>query len=132
MVIAQEPATGPKLDGADTEGSPDVVILQQMREPEQRVTALLNGEVQMARYVPPQLVRRLEGRKDVKIQKTGGIEVMFVAFNNKMAPWTDVRLRKAVAHAINRHAHRGAAARRLRARAGRHHRSEPVLLHRQA
>ena len=89
-------------DGADTKSSPDVVILQQMREPEQRVTALLNGEVQVARLVPPQLVRRLENRPDVKIIKTGGIEVMFVAFNNKMAPWTDVRLRKAVAYAINR------------------------------
>ena len=73
-----------------------------MREPEQRVTALLNGEVQIAKHMPPQLVRRLENRKDVKIQQTGGIEVMFVAFNNKMAPWTDVRMRKAAAHAINR------------------------------
>lgn len=91
-----------EIDGADTTASPDVVILQQMREPEQRVTALLNGEVQIAKHVPPQLVRRLENRKDVKVQKTGGIEVMFVAFNNTMAPWTDVRLRKAAAHAINR------------------------------
>jgi len=91
-----------ELDSSDTSASPDVVILQQMREPEQRVTALLNGEVQVAKLLPPQLVRRLENRKDVKMQKTGGIEVMFVAFNNKMAPWTDVRLRKAVAHAINR------------------------------
>jgi peptide/nickel transport system substrate-binding protein len=91
-----------EADGADTKASPDVVILQQMREPEQRVTALLNGEVQIAKLLPPQLVRRLENRKDVRILKTGGIEVMFVAFNNKMAPWTDVRLRKAAAHAINR------------------------------
>jgi peptide/nickel transport system substrate-binding protein len=91
-----------EVDGFDPKESPDVVILQQMREPEQRVTALLNGEVQVARLIPPQLVRRLEGRKDVKVEKTGGIEVMFLAFNNKMAPWTDVRLRKAVAHSINR------------------------------
>ena len=91
-----------EVDGTTPKESPDVVILQQMREPEQRVTALLNGEVQVARLIPPQLVRRLEGRKDVKVEKTGGIEVMFVAFNNKMEPWTDVRLRKAVAHSINR------------------------------
>ena len=91
-----------EIDGSDTKGSPETVILQQMREPEQRVTALLNGEVQVAKHIPPQLVRRLENRKDVKVQRTGGIEVMFVAFNNKMAPWTDVRLRKAAAHAINR------------------------------
>jgi peptide/nickel transport system substrate-binding protein len=91
-----------ELDGTDTKNSPDVVILQQMREPEQRVTALLNGEVQVARLIPPQLVRRLENRNDVTVLKAGGIEVMFVAFNNTMAPWTDARLRKAVAYAINR------------------------------
>ena len=91
-----------EVDGSDTKSSPDIVILQQMREPEQRVTALLNGEVQVARLIPPQLVRRLENRNDVKISKVGGIEVMFLAFNNTMPPWTDVRLRKAVAHAVNR------------------------------
>lgn len=89
-------------DGSSTAQSPDLVILQQMREPEQRINALLNNEVQVARLVPPQLVRRLENRSDVKIVKTGGIEVMFLAFNNKMEPWTDVRLRRAVAHAVNR------------------------------
>lgn len=91
-----------EVDGFEPKEAPDVVILQQMREPEQRVTALLNGEVQVARLIPPQLVRRLEGRKDVKVEKTGGIEVMFLAFNNKLEPWTDVRLRQAVAHSINR------------------------------
>jgi len=89
-------------DGGDTKLSPDVVILQQMREPEQRVNALLNGEVQVAKSVPPQLVQRLETQPGVKVQKTGGIEVMFLAFNNKLAPWTDVRLRRAAALAVNR------------------------------
>ena len=90
VVMRKNPAWT-EIDGSDTKASPDIVILQQMREPEQRVTALLNGEVQVAKHLPPQLVRRLENRKDVKMLKTGGIEVMFVAFNNKMAPWTDVR-----------------------------------------
>lgn len=89
-------------DGSDTSKAPDVVIMQQMREPEQRVTALLNGEVQLARFIPPQLVRRVQGQKSVKLLQIGSIETMFVAFNNKMAPWTDVRLRRAVAFAINR------------------------------
>lgn len=91
-----------ELDGSDIKLSPDVVIHQAMREPEQRVTALLNGEVQLARYVPPQLLKRLETRKDVVVQQSGAIEIMFIAFNNKMAPWTDVRLRRAAALAINR------------------------------
>lgn len=83
-------------------GSPDVLVFDQMREPEQRVTALLNNEVQIANLVPPQLLRRLESDKNVKVIKTDSDEEMFVAFNNKMAPWTDVRLRRAAAYAINR------------------------------
>jgi len=89
-------------DGEDTKASPDLVILQQMREPEQRVNALLNGEVQVAKSVPPQLVQRLSSQSGVKVLTTGGIEVMFLAFNNKLAPWTDVRLRRAAALAVNR------------------------------
>jgi peptide/nickel transport system substrate-binding protein len=73
-----------------------------MREPEQRVTGLLNGEVQIARLIPPQLVERLESREDLQVMKTNTIEQMFVAFNNKMEPWTDVRIRRAAAMAINR------------------------------
>ena len=57
--------------------APDVVVYRQMREPEQRVTALLNNEVQVARLVPPQLVERLKGGPDVKIVPTGSVEIMF-------------------------------------------------------
>ncbi len=101
VVIRKNPAWI-EPDHADTSKSPDVVIFQQMREPEQRVTALLNGEVQIARSIPPQLLPRLEGQSGVKVLKTGGVEVMFLAFNNKMAPWTDVRVRRAAALAVNR------------------------------
>ena len=101
-VVMRKFADWKEPDGSSTAEAPDVVILQQMREPEQRINALLNGEVQVARLVPPQLVPRLKASSDVKILKSGGIEVMFLAFNNKMAPWTDVRLRKAVAYAVNR------------------------------
>jgi peptide/nickel transport system substrate-binding protein len=102
VVLRKHPHGWKEPDGQDTSAMPDVVIHQAMREPEQRVTALLNNEVQLARYLPPQLLRRLENRKEVKVTKSGSIEVMFIAFNNKMAPWTDVRLRRAVAHSVNR------------------------------
>ncbi|MDB5508782.1 MAG: peptide transporter substrate-binding protein [Hyphomicrobiales bacterium] len=84
--------------------APDVVVYRQMREAEQRVTALLNNEVQVARLVPPQLVARLQGRPDVKIVPTGSVEIMFVAFSPASKPWDDVRVRRAAAHAINRDA----------------------------
>ena len=82
--------------------APDVVIYRQMREAEQRVTAVLNGEVQVARLIPPQLVDRLKGHQQIKIVPTESIEMMFLAFNSTEKPWTDRRVRQAAAHAIDR------------------------------
>ena len=42
------------MEGLSTD-NPDIVIYRVMREPEQRVTALLNGEIQVAQFVPPHL-----------------------------------------------------------------------------
>lgn len=85
-----------------SEEAPDTAVFRQMREPEQRVTALLNGEVQIARLVPPQLMPRLEGNDSVQVVTTPSIEPMFVAMNPAFEPWDDVRVRRAVAHAIDK------------------------------
>lgn len=82
--------------------APDRVVYTRILEPDQRVTALLNNEVQVATLVPPQLMDRLQSRPDVKIVPTGAIEPMFLAFNAPMEPWTDPRIRKAAAYAINK------------------------------
>lgn len=82
--------------------APDVVVYRQMREPEQRVTALLNNEVQVARLIPPQLVERMKNRPDVKVVQTGSVEIMFLAFSPAAKPWDDVRVRQAAAYAVNR------------------------------
>ena len=42
--------------------APKRVIYQTIMEAEQRVTALLNGEVEIARLIPPQLTSRIENR----------------------------------------------------------------------
>ncbi|WP_372528052.1 ABC transporter substrate-binding protein [Pseudooceanicola nanhaiensis] len=85
-----------------SDSAPDTVVYRQIREAEQRVTALLNGEVQIARLIPPQLVSRLEGNESLDIVESASIEPMFLAFNPKFEPWTDVRVRQAAAHAINK------------------------------
>ena len=81
---------------------PKRVIYQTIMEPEQRVTALLNGEIEIARLIPPQLVTRLENRADVRIVKTGSIEQMFLGLNNAFKPWDNVLVRRAASHAIDR------------------------------
>lgn len=82
--------------------APDVAVFRQMREPEQRVTALLNGEIQIAREIPPQLVERMEGSDRVDVVQTPSIQPMFVAMNPAFEPWGNPLVRRAVAHAIDK------------------------------
>ncbi|MCC5979152.1 MAG: hypothetical protein JJU21_13905 [Salinarimonas sp.] len=84
--------------------NPDEVILRIMPEPEQRVTALLNGEVQVAQFIPPQLVQRVDQAPHADIAWVDAMEIMFLAMNPETPPWDDVRARRAVAYAVNREA----------------------------
>ena len=62
-------------------GSPDIVIVRKMTESEQRVTALLNGEVQIAQFIPPHLLSRIEKSKNARLVPTSSVEIMFLAMN---------------------------------------------------
>lgn len=81
---------------------PDEVIFRIMREPEQRVTALLNGEIQIAQFVPPHLLDKVRKSKKARIEEMGSVELMMLLMNPAFPPWDNKLLRKAVAHAIDR------------------------------
>lgn len=87
-----------------TAENPDEVIFRIMKEPEQRLTALFNNEVQIAQFIPPQLVPRLESNTAVKAAWNDSVEVMFVAMRPDSAPFDNPLVRQAVAHAIDRDA----------------------------
>ena len=99
-IVLEKDPTNPEArpDNADT------LIFTIMREPEQRVTALLNDEVQIAQFIPPQLASRVSEAKNVKLVHVGSIEFMFLAMSPKFKPWDDVKLRQAVCYAIDRDA----------------------------
>ena len=84
--------------------NPDEVIFRIMKEPESRVTALLNGEVQIAQFIPPQLVPRVQGSTSAHIDWADAVELMFVAMSPEFPPWDKKEARQAVAHAIDRDA----------------------------
>ena len=84
--------------------NPDTLIFTIMREPEQRVTALLNDEVQVAEFIPPQLAQRVREAKNAKLVEASSVEIMFLAMSPKFKPWDNVKLRQAVCYAINRDA----------------------------
>jgi peptide/nickel transport system substrate-binding protein len=84
--------------------NPDVMIYRVMREAEQRVTALLNNEIQIAQFIPPHLAPRIAASPNVKLAPTNSVEIMFLAMSPKSKPWDNKLLRKAVCHAIDRDA----------------------------
>ena len=81
--------------------APDEVVYRIMREPEQRVTALLNEEIQIAQFVPPHMRQRVEKSTNLKITPVDSVEIMFLAMQPK-PPFDKKEVRQAVCHAINR------------------------------
>jgi peptide/nickel transport system substrate-binding protein len=82
--------------------APDEIVFRLMREPEQRVTALLNNEIQIAQFVPPHLRERVERSANHKIVKFHTAEIMFLAMMPKVKPWDNRLVRQAVGYAIDR------------------------------
>lgn len=98
LVIAKRPD---HPDAKKNPRAPDEVVYRIMREPEQRVTALLNDEVQIAQFVPPHMRQRVEKSKNLKIAPVDSVEIMFLAMQPK-PPFDKKEVRQAVCHAINR------------------------------
>ena len=66
-----------------------------------RVLQLLAGEVDVIASVPPIMLKRLAGAADVRVLRAPGYRTVYVGLNNKVKPFDDLRVRRAVAHAIN-------------------------------
>jgi peptide/nickel transport system substrate-binding protein len=81
--------------------APDEVVFRVMRETEQRVTALLNDEIQIGQFIPPHLRQRVEKAPNLRITGVESIEIMFLAMQPK-PPFDKKEVRQAVCHAINR------------------------------
>src|SRR5262249_49852936 len=82
--------------------NPDTLIFTVMREAEQRVTALLNNEVQIAQFIPPHLAERVSQSANATLVPGGSVEIMFLAMSPKYKPWDNLKLRQAVCYAIDR------------------------------
>jgi len=82
--------------------NPDTLIFTIMREPEQRVTALLNNEIQIAQFIPPHLAERVKAAPNVELAPVSSVEIMFLAMSPKYKPWDNAKLRQAVCYAIDR------------------------------
>ncbi len=82
----------------------DEVVFRVIPEDEARITALLNGEVDLIAGLPYQSVERVNASGRAHVAGVRGSRLMFVALNPIIAPLKDVRVRRAIAHAIDKDA----------------------------
>jgi peptide/nickel transport system substrate-binding protein len=80
------------------------VVFRPIPEAEPRVTALLNGEVDLIAEVPSQNIDRVNGGGNAQVISTRGNRVLFVGFNPIVEPLTKVEVRQALSYAIDRDA----------------------------
>jgi len=73
-------------------------------EAESRVALLETGEVDIAKSVPPQLVDRVSSGGGLSIASAEALGPIIMQFNQSTAPFDDLRVRQAVAQAIDRDA----------------------------
>lgn len=84
-------------------GAPELegVIFRMMPEPSTRLAALLSGEVHIIQAVSPDLVERLSGAPNIEVKTAPGTRSYQIELNNAEGPFTDVRVRQALNHAVN-------------------------------
>jgi peptide/nickel transport system substrate-binding protein len=81
----------------------DRVVIMPMPDQKERVAALRNGEVNAANSISPTDVAPLE-KDGFQVETRAPFTLAFVGFNQLRKPLDDIRVRRAIAHAIDREA----------------------------
>ncbi|ACZ21588.1 ABC-type dipeptide transport system, periplasmic component [Sanguibacter keddieii DSM 10542] len=68
------------------------------------LAALRSGEIDWTDVVPDQQVAELESADDLTLETSPSSDYWYLALNENKAPWDDVRVRQAIAYAIDREA----------------------------
>lgn len=77
------------------------VVFRTEPDPALRVKHLLAGLAHIIQKVPPSMAEDINGGSGVKLVYTSGTRSYQVELNNQRPPFNDIRLRKAVAHAVD-------------------------------
>ncbi|MCH8466550.1 MAG: ABC transporter substrate-binding protein [Roseinatronobacter sp.] len=78
------------------------VIFQVIPESASRVAALLSGDVHLINELPPHSMNQVNNSPNAQVMTVNGTRSFFLALNNEGEIFNDVRVRQAVAHAIDR------------------------------
>lgn len=87
-------------------GAPELggVEYRFISEPATALAALRAGDIHWTDVVPPQQVSELESDDTVQLGLTPSSDYWYLALNEAREPWSDVRVRQALAYAIDRDA----------------------------
>ncbi|MDA2890315.1 ABC transporter substrate-binding protein [Mycolicibacterium sp. BiH015] len=87
-------------------GPPEVsgVTFRFISEPSTALSALQAGEIDWTDSVPPQRVTQLRDDESLELVVTPSNDYWYLALNEAREPWNDVRVRQAIAYAIDRDA----------------------------
>jgi len=88
----------------DTDNGPGVeeLIFEVIPEAAARIIALRNGEVDMAFSVPAEDVPALEADPGIEVVSTPSMRIVYIGLNTADPVLSDVRVRQALGHAIDR------------------------------
>ena len=84
-------------------GPPKVkqVVFRTIPELSTRITALKTGEVDIVLQVPPEDIKNLQGNNDIGIASVETFRTNWLWMNGQRKPFTDVKVRQAIQHAVN-------------------------------
>lgn len=80
----------------------DKIVLRTIPEENSRLMELETGGVHILRNVPATFVEKLQNNPDIKIVKGSATKLGYLAYACDKEPFTDVRVRRAINHAVNR------------------------------
>ena len=105
-LVAQERGTSLEIEAFDRYFKPGLPRTQKIRfvvyvDENLRVAALQSGDMDMIEYVPWQSMKTVESDPRLKLDTQYG-PFMDILFNATKGPFSDVRVRRAVAHAVKR------------------------------
>ncbi len=82
-----------------------VITLTEVKDPTVRVLKLLRGEADLLQGdLPPELVKYLQGKPDVRVESSVGANYSYLGLNMQDATLQNLKVRQALAHAIDRNA----------------------------
>ena len=93
-------------------GAPDIppvgparvarLVYRIMPDNSARVAALLAGDVDLINSLPVTSMQQVQANENTRVAAVNGTRTFFLAINNAKPPFTDVRVRHALNHAVNR------------------------------